>query len=246
MEKNNEYLNQNITLNKDYLYREINIEQENLGEKIPQILNKKNIDKNIPNLEPNIHREDFYKLEKKLEQIGTTKEILRNEYFLNAIIAYNGEHPLICALFKKVNEGIKDGTLTDEDLEFFRSGKLIDTIINLKETAKVYGKRNTHPTERADKINYISLIEDIETLSVSYTHPEIIDALCGNRHYDPNFRDLTYFVEYGSYNNLPKEVQMAIISEVSKRGNIEVVQLLLQSAIGNIKKYPTNNQNYKK
>lgn len=202
--------------------------------------------KNILNLEQNINDEYFQRLENKLDQIGTTREILRNEYLLNAIIAYNSEHPLVYALFKKVNEGIKDGTLIDEDLEFFRNGSLIDAIINLKETTKLYGKRKTRPAERADKINAISLIEDTKTLAVSFTHPEIIDALCGKRNYDPDSSDLTYFIKCGSYNNLPKEVQMAITSEVLKRGNTEVAQLLLEVAIGNIKKYQSNNQKYKK
>jgi len=176
-------------------------------------------------------------LEQNLEKLGSIKDIMNNEYFLYAIIAYHGDSRLLYALFNKVNEGLKNGVLTNEDLEFFRSGKLINAIVNLNETTEIYGNRKPFTSERLEKINYISLIQDEETLSVSYTHPRIIDAICGDTHYDNKYYELIYFIECGIYDKLPKETQKIIVSKVLKKGNIEEARKLSQNLDKNIKTY---------
>ena len=177
----------------------------------------------------------------KLSKLGTAREIIKNEYMMYALVAYNEEHRLLETLFKKVNQGIKDKTIKEEDLDFFRSGKLIDAIVHIDETARNYGNRKPFKSERLIKLENIKIIEDLNTLITSYTHPSIINALCGKGGFYDRI-ELTYFIEDGTYNKLPEAVKMAIISEVLKTNNIEVAQSLLNLSIGENKTYKTKNR----
>ena len=157
-----------------------------------------------------------------------------------ALIARNSDHCLLNELFNQVNKGIKDKTITEDDLTFFRSGKLIDAIINLYETTEVYGKRKPYPAERLFKLICISTIKDLDTLIVSYTHPSIINSICNKGNFDDK-TELTHFLKDDTYNKLPEKVQMAIIAEVLKKGNIEVAQNLLEISVPLSKTYKTKN-----
>lgn len=185
--------------------------------------------------------EDYTILENNLKKLGPIEDIIKNEYYLYSIIAYNGDHRILNALFRQVNQGIKEKKIKDEDLDFFRSGKLINAIVNLRETTEIYGQRRPFTAERLFKLEHISTIKDLDTLIVSYTHPSIINALCDKGNFDDR-TELTYFLRSGTYNKLPKEVQMAIISEVLKNGNIEVAQNLIESSIDLNKTYKTKNK----
>lgn len=191
--------------------------------------------------------EYFDNLLKRIDDLGSIKSVINNEQTLNQIIAYNGDRHLICALFDRVNQGLKDGVISKEDLTLFRNGTLINSIINLKETTEQYGEREPFVGERLDKINYISRIDDEQTQAVSYTHPKIIDALCGESNdYDP--KELVWFASCGTFGGiLPYSVKSAIISSVLKRGNIEVAQQLLGQSTYGVKTYDElNNTDTKK
>lgn len=178
--------------------------------------------------------------ENGLKKLGTIKDIIKNDYMMYALIARNSDHRLLNELFKQVNKGIKDKTITEEDLEFFRSGKLIDAIVKLYETTEVYGRRKPYPAERLFKLSQISTIKDLDTLIVSYTHPSIINAICNEGSFDDK-TELTQFIKDGTYNKLPEKVQMAIISEVLKKKNIEIAQNLLETSVPLSKTYKTKN-----
>lgn len=178
--------------------------------------------------------------ENSLEKIGTIKDIIRNDYMMYVLISRNSDHHLLNELFKQVNKGIKDKSIKEEDLEFFRSGKLIDAIVKLYETTEVYGRRKPYPAERLFKLSQISTIKDLDTLIVSYTHPSIINAICNEGNFDDR-TELTYFLKDGTYNKLPEKVQMAIISEVLKKGNVEIAQNLLETSVPLSKTYKTKN-----
>lgn len=189
--------------------------------------------------------ENFNDLLRKIDELGPIKSVVNNENLLNQIIAYGGDRHLICALFARVNEGLKDMVISEEDLTLFRNGTLINSIINLKETTEQYGGREPFAAERLDKINYISTIDDDQTKAVSYTHPKIIDALClHSDDYDP--RDLTWFITSGTFDNLSDPVKLTIISSVLGRGDIEVAKSLLNRSKSNLKTYEElNNINSK-
>lgn len=184
-----------------------------------------------------MEKKELLLLEQKLDNLGSIKEIINNEYFLYAIISYNGDRRLLYVLFNKINKALKDNSINEEDLAFFRSGKLIDAIINLHSTTEYYAGRKPYTSERLDKINYISILEDEETLSVSYTHPRIIDAICGDTHFDNKSYELIDFIECGIYDKLPTTIKQKILLEIQKRNNLEIVEKLSSNLLEQPKTY---------
>jgi len=181
-------------------------------------------------------KESYYDLVGKIKSIGPIKDIVKNETMLKNIISYGGDRHLLCALFDEINLGIESGTIQDEDLQYFRSGKIMDYIVNLEQTIYETKPRQTFPAERLDKVNYVSLIKDDQTLAACYTHPEIINALCGNGH-----RDLVWWKDCGTYSTLPANVKMVIVSDVFKKGNMVVTQELMEMGTYRLQTYEQKN-----
>jgi len=180
-----------------------------------------------------IKKEPYDELLKKIDSLGPINQIVTNPDTLNRIIAYEGDRHLLCALFDRINEAKQEGLLIDSDLDYLRSGQLMDKIINLDIIAAQYAKRQLDPSERLDKINYVSLINDEQVLAASYTHPAIIDALCGEAHYDKNPHDLVWFKSCGTFANLSPAVKSTIVAAVLEKGNIDVAkELLTQTTVG--------------
>lgn len=190
-------------------------------------------------------KEHYDDLLKRIDDLGPLKDVINSEQKINSIIAYNGDRHLICALFDRVNEGLKNGLISEEDLTLFRNGTLINSIINLKETTAQYGGREPFAAERLDKINYISLIDDNQTKAVSYTHPKIIDALClHSDDYDP--RDLVWLITSGTFDDLSAPVKLTIISTILERDEVDLAKSLLNRSKSNLKTYEElNNTNPK-
>lgn len=188
-------------------------------------------------------KENYYNLLDKINALGPIEEIVNDENIINQIISYNGDRHLIYAFFDKVNMALQKKQLNPESLTYFRSGKLMDSIINLEETLEKCGStRKPYTAEKLDKINYISLIDDKETLAISYTHPKILDAICRNSN-SSNTSDLTWWYKCGTFTGLPYEVQAAIgLTLLKTRGNDELVKSMLENASRELPSYEEKNK----
>ncbi len=184
------------------------------------------------------NKENYNELREQIRKLGPINEIITNEELIEQIIAYDGDRHLLCALFDEINLGIENNEIFDHDLEpVFRSGKIMDSIINLEETIQKHSLRRKFTSERLDKINYVSLIKDPETLATCYTHPAIIDALCSISQ-DSNPKDLIWWKTAGTLNSLPNNVQNLIIHQVLDRGAVFEAQNLLELTCDGLTPYP--------
>ena len=181
-------------------------------------------------------KESYFDLETKIRALGPIKEIVNNPDAIRSIIAYDGDRHYLCVFIDAINEGLNNGTLGEEDLHYFRSGEFMDAIVHLDETIETVNPHEMQTAERLDKINYVSVFKDAKTLSVSYTHPEIIAALCGESK-DSKPSDLTWWATCGTFGNLPNETQQTIEMEIFKRDNMEVLAKLMSEGKGNNKSY---------
>ena len=185
-------------------------------------------------------KEQYDALLQRIRNLGPITDVLRSPIMIKQIIAYSGDRHLLCAFFDIVNAELEKGRLTDDDMEFFRSGDLMDAIVNLDKT--IAGARDIFPAEILDKINYVSLIKDPKTLAVSYTHPVIIDALCGKRDtttYESAryTKDLVWWSKCGTFDTMNPEVKLVIVSELLKNGGASKAQELLEKNHGGLQSY---------
>ncbi len=181
-------------------------------------------------------KESYFDLEARIRALGPIKEIVNNPDAIRSIIAYDGDRHFLQAFLEAVNNAIDAGQIREEDLRFFRSGEFMDAIVHLDETIETVNPHEMQTAERLDKINYVSVFKDAKTLSVSYTHPEIIAALCGESK-DSKPSDLTWWATCGTFGNLPNETQQTIEMEIFKRDNMEVLAKLMNVGKGNNKSY---------
>ena len=175
-------------------------------------------------------KEHYDNLLAKIRNLGDIRDVLRNETRLKQIIAYPGDRHLLCAFTDIVNEAIEKGDVSKYDLELLRSGKLMDMIVNLEQTINEVNPREIYTAELLDKINYVSLIQDPQTLAASYTHPTIIDALCGKADYVKKPSELVWWRDCGTFISLPSKVQSLITFKVLQNGNLEAAKDLLGAA----------------
>lgn len=184
-------------------------------------------------------RENYYTMQAKIRALGPIKNIVNNLDVIRNIIAYDGDRHYLCAFIDEINEALEAKIISGDDLHYFRSGEFADAIVHLKETIDEVNPHELQTAERLDKINYISLLEDAQSLAVSYTHPEIIDALCGES-MDPSANDLVWWSNSGTFSSLPGNVQIIIVNEVLKRGNLEAAQKLTSQSTYGLSPYPGN------
>ena len=187
-------------------------------------------------------KENYFVMQTKIKALGPIKEVVNNPDMIKAIIAYDGDRHYLCAFIDSVNAALKDGTITEEDLHYFQSGKFMDAIVHLNQTIAEVDPHELQTAERLDKVNYVSLLEDSKTLAVSYTHPEIIAALCGDLTWDENPDELVWWSKSGTFASLPSNVQMVILNELLKRGKADVARSLVSQATYGLEPYKEDSQ----
>ena len=84
-----------------------------------------------------------------------------------------GRHRLMCGdatseedvatLILAVNKGLKKGELSDVDMQYLRTGALMQTILSLPEDERLKEKREVTSEEVINKIKVLNNIEDQET-----------------------------------------------------------------------------------
>ena len=105
-------------------------------------------------------KENYFVMQTKIKALGPIKEVVNNPDMIKAIIAYDGDRHYLCAFIDSVNAALKDGTITEEDLHYFQSGKFMDAIVHLNQTIAEVDPHELQTAERLDKVNYVSLLED--------------------------------------------------------------------------------------
>ena len=173
-------------------------------------------------------KQPYDKLLSFIDSIGPIDKIANNPEIIKTILALNIDRHILCALIDRINDALSSGIVLPEELTYFRSGKIMDDIVHLDRTVEEYsrGKRNQlFTSEILDKINYISLLHDDMALAACYTHPEIIDALCGKN--VKNKSELTWWSTCGTFTTMPAKVQNRIIASVMEQGDIETAKKLI-------------------
>lgn len=185
-------------------------------------------------------REHYLDQIEKINSLGSIKEIVNSKELLLEIITYFGDRHLIGQFYDMLNKAIESGEVVPEDLAHLRSGWLGDTLVNLETTVKSAG-RMPYAFEKGDKLNYTTLLKDVETQIATFTNSKIIAAFAGTQ-YDSQ---LSYCEQSLSY--LSAEAQLRVIEEIMKAGNIEKgMQMLteLNHKLERSRKYAEEDRTY--
>ena len=175
------------------------------------------------------NKKPYQELEKFINRFGNIKNIAKNPNIIRTILTSDMDRHVMCALIDKINEAVKAGKLSYDELPYFRNGLLADDIVNLDKLISVYNNsRELFPSEILDKLNYMSLIEDEKSLAANYTHPATINALCGKA--KQNSRDLTWWSTCGTFTTMSPVVQQRIILSVMEQGDYETAQKMCEAA----------------
>ena len=177
------------------------------------------------------NKKSYQELEAFINSLGDIRNVANNVDIIRAILTSNMDRHLICALIDKINAAVEAKQLSYDELPYFRSGQLADDIIKLRELIPIYGNvpsRGLFPSEILDKLNYMSIISDPQTLSANYTHPTIIGALAG-KEMNPG-HELTWWSTCGTFSTMDPKVQQRIILSVMQEGDFETAQKLCSEA----------------
>ncbi|MCH5166986.1 MAG: hypothetical protein J1F35_03750 [Erysipelotrichales bacterium] len=178
--------------------------------------------------------ENYYEMKDRISSLGSMKELLKDYDLVKSIIAYNGDRHFFAAFIELVNEAIAKDEIWADDLDVFKTGEVADAIVNMKETARVYGHRNVYPSEVSDKLNYLSQIKDANSFAASFTHPQILQAFAGNGR-----TDLT---SWTTNSEIPVEGFATLISELLGQGSIDSAKEYLSNISHYTREYVTKNQ----
>ena len=173
-------------------------------------------------------RQSYDKLLKFIDRIGPIDKIAKNPDAIKMILSFDTDRHLFCALIDRINDAIESGKILPEELSYFRSGMLMDDIIHLEKVIRTFGHDSTrglYPSEILDKVNYVSLLRDPESLAACYTHPEIISAICGEN--VAHAGDLKWWLTSGTFNTMDSRVQSRVIASVMEKGDYELAQRLV-------------------
>ncbi len=176
--------------------------------------------------------ENYEELTLKVKKLGDITKIINDKNKMIDVLTYSGNKFFLVAFFDEVSRKIANGTIKDEDLMLFRSGWLVKQILNLEKLVKQKG-RFLYYYEIGDKLNYISLIKDFDTVNANYTNPILIKKIINN----PYNSELRYWLTSGSiYMILPFEIQRNIAISFHKYGGLEIASRILDTAVANRKR----------
>lgn len=151
----------------------------------------------------------------------SVKEQMKNKSFLLNLIASEDRHDFSNFLYD-VERAKRHGLIDEEDFVLFRNGFVVNSVVALKDAKNVIG-RELLTAELLDKVNYLSLIPDFESLNVCYTNKTIIDGLCN----DDN--DFSWWFSCGTMHCLPVEVRNNVAIKLLESGKIDKAIYVLDS-----------------
>ena len=152
---------------------------------------------------------------------------IRDKNFLLNLIASEDRHDFSNFLYD-VDRAKRAGLLEDGDFVLFRNGFVVNAIVSLKDSKNVIG-RELQTAELLDKVNYLSLIPDFESLNVSYTNDTIIEGLCNDD------RDFSWWFTCGTMHSLPVEVKNNIAIKLLEKGKVDKARYVLDSIARTLK-----------
>lgn len=147
--------------------------------------------------------------------------MMKDKNYLLKLIISEDRHDFSNFLYD-VDEAKRNGLLDDEDFLLFRNGFVVTSIVSLKNSMNLIGRR-LQTSELLDKVNYLSLVPDLESLNVAYTNDTIIDGLCNND------ADFSWWFKCGTMEDLPIEVRNNIAMKLLSKGENEKAMTVLQS-----------------
>lgn len=154
-------------------------------------------------------------------------ENMRDKNFLLNLIASEDRHDFSNFLHE-VYRAKEMGLLEEDDFILFRNGFVVNAVIALKDAKNVIG-RELQTAELLDKVNYLSLIPDIESLNVAYTNETIINGLCSGDD------DFSWWFTCGTMSTLPVEVRNNIAIKLLEKGETDKVKYVLDSIARTLK-----------
>ena len=160
---------------------------------------------------------------------------MQDKNFLLKLIASEDRHDFSNFLYE-VEKAKREGLLEDSDFLLFRNGFVVNAIIELKDAKNVIG-RDLQPSELLDKVNYLSLVPDFESLNVAYTNDTIIDGLCNND------RDFSWWFTCGTMSCLPVEIRNNIAIKLLDKGEVQKAMYVLESVKRTLKYERENSDN---
>lgn len=165
-------------------------------------------------------------INKKISDMLSVRDILSSETALTSLIISEERNDFVDFLFKV--KGVKENDeLNNDDFELFRNGFVINTILQLQKIAK----RELQSSEMIEKINYLALVPDVESLNRSYTDPKLIDGLVAN------IRDFSFWFNSGIMDSLPIETKNKIAIELLNAGDIDKATKALKSIDHDLEKF---------
>ena len=187
------------------------------------------------------------KIEKPKSKIET---ILNSKDLLFKIITSDDRHDLSNFLYD-VQRALNNGTLQPkwDTFRLFKNGYVLDCILGLKELEKE--GRKIQQGEILDKINYLSLLPDIQSLTNIYTDSRIIASVVDNtsQEYQKYGENIAFWFDCGTGWNLPFETKRQIAKKLSEVGAenkaIYIIDsFMCMSDIGKFKDLSVSEQEY--
>ncbi len=168
----------------------------------------------------NLERESYRNLMERISGLGELKDVIKDQELLKSIIAYNGDRRLFRALIEVINDGLSKGIITDDDLELFTNGFVVNALINLDETLSKFSNRVPYPDEMTDKLNYLSLIKSAKAYASSFTEPIFIQAF--SNHQDK-------YLAWVKNKNIPLRGFATVVNKLINQKQIEAAKEYINS-----------------
>lgn len=129
------------------------------------------------------------------------KSVLQSEGSLREVIMSEDRHDLSNFLWKVRDLTANGGILPEEDpFRLFRSGYALDCVLGIRTV------RTPYSAEILDKINYLTLVPDIESLNRTFTDSRLISGVVSND------KDAAFWFRSGGMFNLPVETKVKMAS----------------------------------
>ena len=150
--------------------------------------------------------------------IEFVRGMLKSESEIKSMILSSGDRHQFSNFLYAVNGMMKQGILNEDDLQVIRSGNLANYILHLKE----FAGRPLQPFEIGDKLNYLTLLNDTETLNAWFLNEDIINNI-GEQ---SKSSECNYWLQ--SIGSMPIETRTKLAQELIKHGYSEQAMEMLE------------------
>ncbi|MBQ8892645.1 MAG: hypothetical protein IJ068_07280 [Bacilli bacterium] len=188
------------------------------------------MEENIDDYQINPNITSYNTLLKKIDDYGPLNKVINDINILQEIISYP-DNGLLLALIEKINYALFNNQLNKDDLNIIRSDFLVNSILNLQAITN----RKLNYFELATKLNYLTLIKDLNSLQKCFIDSNLIETI------NENFNNLEYryFITSGSiYLNLPIVIQNQIAYKFASLKKLDYSKYIIKNISQMQKKYP--------